>query len=115
LSARAERDALHPGRSSYFFALAFLAFFALAFFAFLAIVSSQGLMDWTRLRGMHCGGGPTSQHPRHHFQQIRGVLPPAVTALSSCYPQLLCVFGRIFWNFHAQRPSVFISRWRSRA
>src|SRR4030095_14366601 len=38
-----------------------------------------------------CGGGPTSQHPHVYFQQIRRLLPRAVTSLSWRYPQLLCV------------------------
>jgi hypothetical protein len=37
------------------------------------------------------GGGPTSQHPQWQLQQIRGVLPRAVTSPSSRYPQLLCI------------------------
>jgi hypothetical protein len=45
------------------------------------------------------GGGPTSQHPRNRSQQIRGLLPRAVTSLSSRYPQLLRVFSRFRTEF----------------
>jgi hypothetical protein len=42
------------------------------------------------------GGGPASQHPQLQLQQIRGVLPRAVTSPSSRYPQLLCVLMFFF-------------------
>jgi len=49
------------------------------------------------------GGGPASQHPRRRTQQIRALLPRAVTSVSSRYPQLRCIFGW-FWlaNPHRQ-------------
>ena len=53
--------------------------------------SSQGLMDGNATRGM-LSGGPASQHPQLQFQQIRRLLPRAVTPVSSCYPQMLWVF-----------------------
>jgi len=92
----------HSTRAKIHFFFDFLAFFALAFFAFfafLAIVSSQGFMDWTRHRGM-LGGGPASQHPRWQSHQIRRPLPRAVMALSSRYPQLLCI---LMWFFAETR------------
>ena len=92
--ARAERGSTRAG-SHFLDFLAFLAFFAFfAFFAFLAIASSFGLMGGNATRGM-LGGGPTSQYPRIRSQQIRGVLPRAVTLMSSRYPQLLCVLARV--------------------
>ena len=45
------------------------------------------------------GGGPASQHPRLQSQQIRGLLPRAVTLLSLRYPQLLCVFRYLSRRF----------------
>jgi hypothetical protein len=42
------------------------------------------------------GGGPASQHPRSQSHQIRGAVPRAVMALSSRYPQLLCILMRFF-------------------
>ena len=56
------------------------------------------LMDGNATRGM-LGGGPTSQHPRNQSQQIRRPLPRAVTSLSLCYPQLLCVLARFRTKF----------------
>src|SRR6185503_12839130 len=44
----------------------------------------------TRHRGM-LGGGPASQHPRSQSHQIRRPMPRPVMALSSRYPQLLCI------------------------
>ncbi len=101
------RSEAPPGLEGYFldffFDFDFFAFFA--FFAFLAIVSSQGLMDGNATRGM-LGGGPASQHPRMQSQQIRGALPRTVTALSSRYPQLLCVLGAISRNFRSSCPGL---------
>jgi len=115
LGARAELR-LHPGWKNYFLAFfAFLTFFAFfAFFAFLAIASSFGLMGGNATRGM-LGGGPTSQHPRSQSQQIRGLLPRAVTLASSRYPQLLCVLDAFSAPRCASRRRNFASASRRRA
>jgi len=55
----------------------------------------------TRHRGM-LGGGPASQHPRSQSHQIRRPVPRAVMALSSRYPQLLCI---LMW-FFAETPLI---------
>jgi hypothetical protein len=99
---------LHPGLQSYFF-FDFLAFFAFfAFFAFLAIASSFELMEGNATRGM-LGGGPASQHPRRQSQQIRRLLPRAVTRVSSRYPQLLWVL-RLFWRCDQLAQAIFCAR-----
>ena len=85
-----------PGQKRYFLAffffVAFLAF--LAFFAFLAIASSLGLMGGNATRGL-LGEGLASQQPQSSSEQIRARLPRAVTPVSLCYPQLLCIFGHL--------------------
>src|SRR5258708_34789938 len=50
------------------------------------------------------GGGPASQHPQLQSQQIRGVLPRAVTSPSSRYPQLICVLMRFFTKMPSAAP-----------
>ena len=83
-----------PGLEGYFFALAFFTFFAFfAFFAFLAIASSSGFNGWKR-DTRHARGGLASQQPRLISEQIRRLLPLAVTSPSLRYPQLLCIFRR---------------------
>jgi hypothetical protein len=42
------------------------------------------------------GGGPASQHPRSQSHQIRLPMPRLVMALSSRYPQLLCILTGLF-------------------
>jgi hypothetical protein len=49
------------------------------------------------------GGGPASQHPQLPIEQIRGVLPRAVTPPSSRYPQLKCVLMCFFAKMPLRR------------
>src|SRR5262249_36768725 len=78
---RPGRAQLHPTRAEQLLLglRLFRLFRLLGLLRFLSHSILSRFNGWNATPRHACGGGPTSQHPRWYFEQIRWLLPRAVT------------------------------------